>query len=226
MRKWKFLNIRRLLAASVAAALVVTAVPAGAVGFRLGAQVAGTSNSLTGDLPDEGSWEGQISFGAGITAELTFRPDVALSFQPSYTPRDCQQVFRKNSRVIATTDYELDYFSLPLLVRVTTDPEGVRWFVTAGLELGIFVDATMTDDLGSTDISDAFDSTTIGALFGAGVMVPVKRHFLTFEFRYDQGLDDILAGEESSTDSGIDSPSVKYRGLGLLVGFLFTLGGE
>ena len=210
----------------IAAALVVIAVPAGAVGFRLGAQVMGTNTSLTGDLPEEGSWEGQFSAGAGIVAELAFRPDVALSFQPSYTPRDSRQVFEFQGQRTATIDYELNYFSLPLIVRITGDPVGVRGFVTAGLELGILIDATATTELGSKDITDDFNSTTIGALFGAGVMVPVKRHFLSFEFRYDQGLDDIVARGDDSTDSSIAGQSVKYRGFGLLVGFLFTLGGE
>jgi len=159
-------------------------------------------------------------------AELAFTPDVALSFQPSYAPRDCRQLFYDNSEVIGAIDYDLNYVSLPLLVRVTGDPVGVRGFVTAGFELGILIDATAHTEKGSKDISDGFDSTTIGALFGAGVMVPVKRHFLTFEIRYTQGLDDIIAHEKDSTDTGIASTSVKYRGFGLLVGFLFTLVGE
>jgi len=42
----------------IAAALVMVAGQASAMSFRLGAQVIGAHNSFTGDLPDEGSWEG------------------------------------------------------------------------------------------------------------------------------------------------------------------------
>ena len=56
-------------------------------------------------------------------------------------------------------------------------------------------------------------------------MVPVSKHFLTFELRYVQGLDDIV-NRDASTDTGMASPSVKYRDIQLVVGFLFTLGGE
>ena len=151
---------------------------------------------------------------------------MALSFQPAYIPRDSRQLFWQHGKVSDTIDYDLDYLSLPLIVRVTGDPVGVRGFVTAGLDLGILIDATATGENGSEDISDDLESTTIGALFGAGVMVPVKRHFLTFELRYSQGLDDIVARDGDTTNTETASPSVKYRGFGLLVGFIFTLGGE
>jgi len=159
-------------------------------------------------------------------AELAVTPDVAVSFQPAYVPRDGREVFEQDNRVLGTIDYDLNYVSLPLIVRVTGEPVGVRGFVTAGLDLGILIDATATDETGSTDISDGLNSITFGALFGAGVMVPVRRHFLTFEFRYSQGLDDIVDRGVDSIDAGFSSPSVKYRSFGLLVGFLFGLGGE
>jgi hypothetical protein len=207
------------------AVLAIVAVPAGAVTFRLGAQVFGSHSSLTGDLPDEGSWEGRFGVGGGIVAELVISPAVALSFQPAYAPRGGQQNFYDRGRLVESIDYKLDYISLPLLVRVTGEPVGVRGFVTAGLDIGILTDATITTEDGSSDISDGFDDTTIGPVFGAGAMVPVKRHFLTFEVRYSQGLGDIMNRDGDSADTGIESPSVKYRGFGLLVGFLFTLGG-
>ena len=217
---------RHLLPATiVAVALIAAVVPAKAVSFRLGAQVIGSYSSLRGDLPDEGSWEGTTGVGGGLVAEVNFTSDVSLSFQPAYAPRGGTEVFMKRSFVIGTIDYDLDYLTLPLIVRVTGDPVGVRGFVTAGLDFSILIDATAKTDSTSRDISDGLDSTSIGALFGAGVMVPVARHFLTFEVRYVQGLDDIV-NRDASTETGMASPSVKYRDINLLIGFLFTLGGE
>jgi hypothetical protein len=206
--------------------LVVFASPANALGFRLGAQISGLRSSFTGDLPDEGSWEARTSPGAGIVAEMTVTPDVAVSFQPAYAPRNSRQVFEEWGEVVESIDYDLNYISLPLIVRVTGDPMGVRGFVTAGLALGILVDATKITEAGSEDITDEFNSTNIGALFGAGAMVPVRQHFLTFELRYEQGLRNIFDSNGENNNTGIRSPSAKYKEFGLLVGFLFTLGGE
>ena len=204
--------------------LVAAAAPAGASGLRLGGQLGGSQTSLMGDLPDEGVWEGSFGPTGGIILEYCFTSDVALSLQPAYVSRDSRQVFSYNPTAPVYTDYELDYISVPLIVRVSGDPTGVTGFVTAGLDLSFLVDATVKKGSDSEDISEGLDPTTIGALFGAGIMVPVKRHFLTFEFRYSQGLDDIV--NRGGTDTGMASPSVKYRSFSLLVGFLFSLGGE
>ena len=55
-------------------------------------------------------------------------------------------------------------------------------------------------------------------------MVPVRQHFVTVEARYTQGLDDIV-NRDSSTESEFAGPSVKYRGLDVLVAVLFSFGG-
>jgi hypothetical protein len=207
--------------------LMILAIPAHAGVFRLGVQGAGGVNALSGDLPEAGSWQSQAAFGGGISAEFNFTPNMALSFQPSLAPRDTRQVIKDElGQVIFSKDYDLNYLSLPLVVRVTGNPLGVRGFVTAGLDLSVLLDATASAGTTSQDVSDQYDSTNFGALLGAGVMVPVSRHYFTFEARYVQGIDDMVARESSDTDSELAGPSVKYRGLHLMVGFLFTFGGE
>ena len=212
--------------ALVIALLVTGAGAAEALGFRLGAQVKTSNTSLTGDLPEEGSWKGQRVFGAGLVAELNVTANVAISFQPAYTRRDAVQEFTdRRGEVTGSTDFDLSYVSLPLVVRVTADSTGVRGFVTAGLDLGILVDATADAGSGAQDISNGLDPTTIGALFGAGVMVPLRRNYVAFELRYVQGLDDIV-DRAGGIDTDLISRSVKYRGFDVLIGFLITLGGK
>jgi len=215
---------RPLFSILVAVAVIGAVTPAGAVGFRLGGQLIGSLSSLKGDLPGEGSWEARTGVGAGLVAELAVTSVVSISFQPAYAPRGGSEVFKENGFVTATNDYDLNYLTLPLMVRVTGNSARVRGFVTAGLDFSILMDATAKTDSTSSDISDGLDPASIGALFGAGVMVPISKHFLTFELRYVQGLDDIV-NRDSSTSTGMNSPSVKYRDLSLLIGFLFTLGG-
>jgi hypothetical protein len=217
-------RIPRVVAAGLIVAL--TATPASALSGRLGAQVAAVGNELTGELPGEGHWNGSLGLGASLVAEFDLADDVALSFQPGFMVRSCRQEFRQYNRVTGYLDYEFDYLSLPLLVRVTGDPVGTRGFVTAGLDLGILIDAMVTDGEDRQEIDETLRPTTLGALFGAGIMIPLGRHFLTLELRYSQGLRDMVVRDGSETDVGFTSPSVKYRGLSLVGGFAFSLGGE
>ena len=210
----------------IAVILGATAPSASALGGKLGVQVGLVNNSLTGELPGDGSWQGRSGVGAGLVVDLDLAVDVAISLQPKFTPRYSSQVFEENGEIVRTVDYDLDYLGVPLLVRVTGDPLGVRGFVTAGLDLGILLDASVSEEGETRDITDDFNSTSFGALFGAGAMVPVGRQLLTFELRYVQGLSDIVARDDVDPEPEFAAPSVKYRGLEFLVGFLFTLGGE
>jgi hypothetical protein len=219
-------SIRRIVVLVCAIALAALATPALGLSGKLGIQGIGVNNSLTGSLPNEGSWQGQWAFGAGILAEVDLTADIAISFQPGLTPRNCQQQFKRKGEIIGTIDYELDYLSMPLLVRVTGDPVGVRGFVTAGLDLSVLLEARYDAGEGSEDITNEFESASLGALFGAGAMIPVGRHFVVLEARYVQGLNDIVVRDGDQGESGLSSPSIKYKGLELLVGFAFTLGGD
>jgi len=205
---------------------IISAAPADAMSGKLGAQVSAISNKLTGELPEEGKWKGRNAIGYGLIAELDLAPDIAISFQPGYSPRPARQEFEVRGTVVSHIDYEINYLSLPLLVRVTGDPIGVRGFVTAGLDLNILLDASIDIEGNKDDITDTFGSSSLGALFGAGVMVPLGRNFLTLELRYNQGLEDIIVRDCGEAEPGLGSPSVKYRSLGLYAGFLFSLGGE
>jgi hypothetical protein len=213
---------------AIAFALLITAVAAPAAAFsgKLGVQLAGVSNQLTGELPDEGNWTSRSGLGYGLVFDWNIAPDIALSLQPGVTPRHSRQEFKSGGQVIGRFDYDINYFSLPLLLRVTGDPVGVRGFVTAGLDLGFLMDASLDTGADTEDITDQFNDRTIGALFGAGVMVPLGRNHLTFELRYCQGLNDMITRDGDEAAAGFASPSIKYRSISLLAGFLFSLGGE
>ncbi len=191
---------------------------------KLGVQVMSVRNSLTGQLPAEGSWEGQTALGGTAVFELDFAADISLSLQPGYTPRKTRQVFKSRGTVVDEVDYALNYMTVPMLLRVTGDPLGVRGFVTAGLEFSFLLDAEVTADGVTEDQTAEFRDTTVGALFGAGAMVPLGSQFLTFELRYVQGLSDIVERDNTDEIPGLSGPSVKYRGFEFLVGYLFPLG--
>ncbi len=221
-------RIQQVFLISVLLTAVIGTIPSnalGGIGGKFGLQVQATTNKFTGELPEEGSWVSGFGPGVGLVAEVDLLSDVALSLQPTFLSRNSRREFNRFNTVVDYVDYELDYLTLPLIVRVAGTSQGTRGFVTGGLELGILLDATATGtQTGTQDIKDNLNSTTLGALFGAGVMVPVSRNFLIFEVRYFQGLEDIVNRDGKESDADFTSPSVKYRGLGLIVGFLFGLG--
>jgi len=218
-----------LRAFAIAAALLMIAAPASALRVKLGLQGIAINNSLTGDLPREGSWNGQRELGAGIIAEFDLTDDISLSLQPGFTPRNSRREFKRKGEITGYIDYEVDYLSVPLLVRVTGDPIGVRGFVTAGLDFSFRLEARLDvrTEIGpyQEEITDTFKPSSFGALFGAGAMIPVDRHFVILELRYVQGLSDIVERNGDEEDSFLSSPSIKYKGLEFVVGFAFTLGG-
>jgi hypothetical protein len=223
----------RTLVPLIAAILIGTIPGEALAGGKLGLQVMANRTQLSGELPDEGSWKPSLGLSGGLVAEVDFAPTLSLSFQPTLTRRGSQQEFKVLGQVVKYVDYDFDYLSLPLIVRVTGASEGVRGFVTAGLDVGILIEASSTTtnavsgmESSPEDITNTLNSSSLGALFGAGVMVPLSRNYMTFELRYFQGLDDIVARENSDAESVFSSPSVKYRGLELIVGFLFGLGGK
>ena len=94
------------------------------------------------------------------------------------------------------------------------------------LDDGRLADARLPDEEPyREEITDTFKSTSLGALFGAGAMIPVGRHFVILELRYVQGLNDIVDRDSDEDESFLGSPSIKYKGLELLAGFAFTIGG-
>jgi hypothetical protein len=98
-----------LIAAVIAAILGTAAPPASALGGKLGVQASLVKNSLTGELPKDGSWQGRSGFGAGLVIELDLAVDVAISLQPKFTPRYSSQVFKENGEIVRTVDSDIDY---------------------------------------------------------------------------------------------------------------------
>lgn len=219
-------NHAKLTALAILAAALCVQGTALAGSANLGIQLSASNNKFTGDLPKEGSWAGASGFGADLMLEWNFADDITLSFQPGLTPRNGRQDFKEKGVVVASTDYNFDYLTLPLLLRVTTKHDGTRGFVTAGLEVGFLLGATFDDGTGSQDMEDELKSAVVGAMFGAGSLVPVGGNFLIFELRYYQGLQDIVDRGSEESEAGLTSASVKYRGLQLKAGFILTLGGE
>jgi hypothetical protein len=206
--------------------LVLLAPPAAAVDWAVGLNAVGTRNSFTGDLPDDGKWKPKSSFGGGAIFDLEFTDDIALSFQPTWITRGSIQVAEKNGIVLARVDYDLTYLSLPLLVRVASDPGRVRGFVTAGLVPAYLLDASLKFDGVTEDIKGEFREFSLGALFGAGALIAAWGQHLILEFRYEQGLEDVVERGQPEQFELDSIESVKYRELKFSVGVLFGAGGE
>ncbi len=99
----------------------------------------------------------------------------------------------------------IDYITVPLLLKFSTDVSNVRPYVVVGPEIGFKTraKATITDatvlDAGeefSIDLGDEVRSTDVALDFGGGVEIPYKRVVFLLEGIYSLGLKNISVDSE------------------------------
>lgn len=191
-------------------------------GIAVGAVGGVNKMSWGGDAPDKGSYENLTGFTAGGQIDLEICRSTWLSLQPSFARKGTKITFEVEgqSERVDSVDVRLDYFVLPLLVKVET--LGGRFYVTGGLEVGWLLDArykTPTQDL---DVSGDLNKYDLAADFGIGYTIPAGRTDIWFELRYSQSLINV-GDEDAGHQEVIQEPRVKNNGLMLLVGILYNL---
>ncbi len=211
-------------AAIVTAALMSAGTSAAAAQISVGAVLGVNRTGLSGDKPDNTSYSTSAGPIAGLVLEIPVAKGVAIVFQPGYRQSGANIGFQvpDQDEPVDSLSLRLDYFSLPILLKVITD--GGRWYVTSGVDLGLLTSATLSTVSGSQemDVKDALTDFDLAVIFGVGRMFPIGRPRITAEIRYSQSLFN-LAGDST----GQDLP-VRFRASGfqLLAGVLLPLGGR
>ena len=211
-------------AAIVTAALMAAGTSVAAAHISVGAVLGVHRTGISGDKPDDTSYSTKAGLIAGLVLEVPVAKGVAIVFQPGYRQSGANIGFNvpDQDEPVDSLSLKLDYFSLPILLKVITD--GGRWYVTSGLDFAWLSSATLSTVSGSqeTDVKDALSDFDMAVIFGVGRMFPVGRPKITAEIRYSQSLFN-LAGDAT----GQDLP-VRFRASGfqLLAGVLLPLGGQ
>lgn len=211
-------------AAIVTAALVSAGTSAAVAQISVGAVLGVNRTGLSGDKPDNTSYSTSAGLIAGLVLEIPVAKSVAIVFQPGYRQSGANIGFQvpDQEEPVDSLSLRLDYFSIPILLKVITD--GGRWYVTSGVDLGLLTSATLSTVSGSQemDVKDALSDVDLAVIFGVGRMFPVGRPRITAEIRYSQSLFN-LAGDST----GQDLPArFRASGFQLLAGVLLPLGGQ
>jgi len=190
----------------------------------VGAVLGVNRTGLSGDKPDGTSFSTSAGLIAGLVLEIPVAKGVAVVFQPGYRQSGASIGFvvPDQEEPVDSLSLGLDYFSLPILLKVITD--GGRWYVTSGIDFGWLTSANISTVSGSqeVDVKDALSDFDMAVIFGVGRMFPVGRPRITAEIRYSQSLFN-LAGDST----GQDLPArFRASGFQLLAGVLLPLGGQ
>ena len=110
--------------------------------------------------------------------------------------------------------WKTDYFEVPLLLKVNLPTEGkMKPSLYAGPAIGILMTAKLEDE----DIKDDLKGTDFGIIAGGAVAYQMESGSLSFEFRYEVGLQSIIDAEGLAVE-----PDVKNSVMSIMVGYGFA----
>jgi hypothetical protein len=176
---------------------------------------------LFGDVPMDAAYKSLPGANVGINFDIKLSRVVWLSFQPSYTQEGTRieyTYYAESDPIdIDSAHIRLNYFSLPLMLKVTSTNE--RFYAIGGIETGYLLDKKLT----SHDVENEFENNVsewnVAAHFGLGMRIPVGLPRIFIELRYTQGLVNLT--DEPMEKSYI--PRVKTSGFKLFAGVEFPL---
>ncbi|MCD4732240.1 MAG: PorT family protein [Bacteroidales bacterium] len=177
------------------------------------------SSKLNGDAPNKGKFKGLIGANMGAYIDLNLGKGIFLSIQPSYSQEGTKISYTvpKLDEPVDSITIRLNYFSLPLLLKVTSTNK--RFYALGGLETGLLLNSFMSSHDIKEDIKADVAEFNIAMHFGAGFRIPVGYPKLFVELRYTQGLVNLT--DEPYKENII--PRVKTAGFKVLVGIEIPL---
>jgi hypothetical protein len=201
--------------------VAVLLAPAARADLAVGALGGLTRASFGGDPPENGKYNSIYGYALGAALDVGVYKSTWLSIQPAFVQRGTKAAYEVTgeSEFVDSVEVRLEYFSLPVLVKVET--MGERFYVVGGFEMAWLLNAryeTSTQDL---DPSAEFKKYDFCIDFGLGYVIPAGRSQIFLELRYYQSM--LNVGEENTDNYEVIEPRVKNKGLMLLAGVLYGL---
>ena len=177
------------------------------------------SSKLSGDVTANGSYMSLMGGNFGALIDVKLAEGFYLSFQPSYSQEGAKVFYsvKGESEPVDSAKIRLNYFSLPLLLKITSTNE--RFYALSGIETGLLLDGSTIIGEEKEELPDV-SQWNIAVHFGAGIRIPVGFPSIFVELRYSQGLVNL-------TDEPLNTniiPRVKTAGFKVLAGVEFPLG--
>ena len=177
------------------------------------------SSKLSGDAAANGSYSSLMGGNFGAIVDVRLSKGFYLSLQPSYSQEGTRVFYtvRGETEPVDSVKIRLNYFSLPLLLKITSTNE--RFYALSGIETGLLLDGSTIIGEEKENLPDV-SQWNIAVHFGAGIRIPVGYPTIFVELRYSQGLLNL-------TDEPLNTniiPRVKTSGFKILAGVEFPLG--
>ena len=130
----------------------------------VGAVLGANRTSLSGDKPKNTSFSTHVGPIAGLVLEIPVAKGVAIVFQPGYRQSGADIGFEvpDQEEAVDSLSLRLNYFSLPILLKVITD--GGRWYVTSGFDFGLLTSATLSTVSGNAIITDGTNKISLAGV--------------------------------------------------------------
>ena len=171
------------------------------------------------------------AFGFGGVFELALGDMFVLCFEPMYLQKGASLDFMGISEV----DFKLAYLEVPLLFKVPFSKTPTKPYVIGGPTVGYLmsskVEVSVLGVKGEEDVKDYTKSLDYGILLGAGVSFAMGNTNMFVEVRYALGLANIYEEQEEQDTNGEEDeipidPDIKTRGIHIMAGVTFPLGGQ
>lgn len=177
------------------------------------------SGKLKGDAPPDGFYKSLNGMNVGAFIDVGLGKIVSLSLQPSYSQEGVRIFYQasKCEKPVDSLRVRLNYFSLPLLVKINSTNK--RFYALAGIETGLLLSSYLQTSDNKEDLNADIADINFAMVFGAGFNIPLKYGRIFIELRYTQGLVNLT--DEPLEQSYI--PRVKTSGLKFFAGYHIPL---
>lgn len=185
----------------------------------VGAFVGVNSSKLSGDAPPEGSYRSLMGLNAGAHFDIKLSKMTALSLQPSFSQEGTKIFYSVpgESELVDSLSLRMNYFSLPLMFRVTSTNE--RFYAIAGVETAYLLSKSLKSQKTTDELNETIADFNVAVHFGAGIRIPLGYPRLFIEMRYTQGLVNLT--DETFKNNIL--PRVKTSGFKVLAGIEIPL---
>lgn len=173
-------------------------------------------------------------FGAGGIIGITLSELFSVQLEPMFILKG--GIYTEPS--ISDLNVQSSHLELPLLLKVGIG-EKIRPYILAGPAVGFLLASTVETEMAGLalegDLTEILNRTEFGAIFGAGLSVPVWKGSFFIEGRYALGMTNLNKGgmvEFRIGDFVIPGPEtdpedeIKSLGIQIMAGYQLPLGGK
>lgn len=176
-------------------------------------------SKLSGDVPNKAKYKSSTGLNIGANIDIQLSKTIFLSLQPSYSQEGTKISYTlpDSPTPVDSISIGLNYFSLPILLKITTVNE--RYYALAGFEPALLLNSSQTIDDKEQEIDANVTEFNLAMQFGVGLRIPIGFPRLFIELRYSQGLVNLT--DDPIAQNSI--PRVKTSGMKIIVGIEIPL---